>query len=86
MTHYWRVRARLPERFGQHCRIIAVCRMNNILVEFEDGYRAVTCRYYVRKLKKKSQLISLALDNSPGQVFSIFREAATAADISHVYL
>ena len=50
MTHYWRVRARLPERFGQLCRVLAVGRMNSALVEFADGYRAITSRYYVRRL------------------------------------
>lgn len=52
MTHYWRVRARLPERFGQRCRVLAVGRLNAALVEFEDGARVVTCRYYVRLLKE----------------------------------
>lgn len=51
MTHYWRVKARLPERFGQKCRLIACGRLNSALVEFEDGFKVVTCRYYVRKLK-----------------------------------
>jgi len=51
MTHYWRVRARLPERFGQRCRVLAVGRLNSALVEFEDGWRVVTCRYYVRRIK-----------------------------------
>lgn len=51
MTHTWRVRARLPERFGQRCKILAVGRRNNIAVEFEDGYKVITCRYYVRRIK-----------------------------------
>ena len=51
MSHYWRVRKFLPDRFGQQCRIIAVGKMNSVLVEFADGYRAVTCRYFVRKIK-----------------------------------
>lgn len=48
---FWRVRVRLPERFGQNCRVIVYGRLNNCLVEFEDGFRVVTCRYYVRKRK-----------------------------------
>lgn len=45
----WRVRARLPERFGQLCAILVKSRrMNSVLVEFEDGYRVVTSINYVR--------------------------------------
>ena len=47
--YYWRVRTRYPERFNQHCRVIVRGRMNSCLVEFEDGYRTVTSRNYVRK-------------------------------------
>jgi hypothetical protein len=50
MTHYWRVRTRLPDRFGDPCRILARGRMNSILVEFADGHRTVTSRNYVRRL------------------------------------
>jgi len=39
MTHYWRVRKRLPERFGQRCKIVGLGRMNAVLIEFEDEYR-----------------------------------------------
>lgn len=48
----WRVRVRLPERFGQVCRVLCYGRMNSCLVEFQsDGALYVTCRYYVRKVK-----------------------------------
>lgn len=50
LTHYWRIRTRLPERFGQHCRIIASGKRNSYLIEFEDGYRVVTSRWSVRKM------------------------------------
>lgn len=46
---YWRVRKWLPNRYGQACRIVARGAMNAALVEFEDGYRAVTSRWFVRK-------------------------------------
>lgn len=49
MTHTWRVRKVLPDRFGQPCRVLARGRMNSCLVEFEDGYRVVTSRWYVRR-------------------------------------
>jgi hypothetical protein len=44
MRYYWRVRAWLPERFRQRCRVLLRGRMNSCLVEFEDGYRVVTSR------------------------------------------
>lgn len=49
MSHTWRWRKYLPERFGEPCRIVAVGRMNSALVEFADGYRVITSRYAVRK-------------------------------------
>ncbi|HEY9678619.1 MAG TPA: hypothetical protein V6C76_11455 [Drouetiella sp.] len=49
--YYWRVKTRLPERFGQRCRVLVRGKMNNCLVEFEDGYKVVTSRNYVRKVK-----------------------------------
>ena len=52
MTHYWRVRTRLPERFGQPCRVLARGSKNTILVEFEDGYRVATSRNYVRRIPR----------------------------------
>ena len=51
MTHLWRVRTRLPDRFGQPCKVLARGRMNSCLVEFEDGYQVITSRWYVRRRK-----------------------------------
>ncbi|MBO0703010.1 MAG: hypothetical protein J2P38_08770 [Candidatus Dormibacteraeota bacterium] len=45
----WRVRTRLRERFGQRCRVLVRGSLNSCLVEFEDGYKVVTSRWYVRK-------------------------------------
>jgi hypothetical protein len=50
MTHYWRVRATLPDRFGQPCRVLARGRMNSICIEFADGVRHIVSRYAVRLL------------------------------------
>ena len=50
MLYRWRVRARLPERFGQTCRVLVRGRMNSCLVEFGDGYQVVTSRNYIRKV------------------------------------
>ena len=49
MTHVWRWRARLPDRHGKRCEILARGRMNSILVRFTDGLRVVTSRYAVRR-------------------------------------
>lgn len=45
----WRVRTKLPERFGQSCRVLARGRLNSVLVEFGDGVRVVTSRNYLRR-------------------------------------
>ncbi len=54
-THYWWYRKWLPERKNQFCRVRA--RGNgrgprNVLVEFPDGFRVVSTRFCVRKLKR----------------------------------
>ena len=51
VTHYWRWRVNLPERYGTGCRVLARGRMNSILIEFEDGVRHVVSRYAVRRIK-----------------------------------
>jgi hypothetical protein len=51
MTHYWRIRKFYPERFGQPCRVLARGRMNSILIEFADGYKMITSRWFVRRIK-----------------------------------
>jgi hypothetical protein len=48
--HIWRWKTRLPERKGQHCRVVLRGgRMNSVLVEFRDGQRTVTSRWAVKK-------------------------------------
>lgn len=42
---------RAVDRKGRSCRVLARGAMNNVLVEFQDGYRVVTSRYAVRKAK-----------------------------------
>ena len=49
--YYWRVRTRLPERYGRPCRVLCRGRLNSCLVEFKDGAKFVTSRSYVRRLK-----------------------------------
>lgn len=47
--YIWRVSTRLPERKGTLCKVLARGRMNSCLVEFEDGYKVVTSRNYLRR-------------------------------------
>lgn len=50
MTEYvWRVRTRLPERYGTRCQVLARGKMNSCMVKFEDGYKVVTSRNYLMK-------------------------------------
>jgi len=39
-------------RKGQLCRVICRGTMNSCLLEFEDGYKAVTSRNALRKVKQ----------------------------------
>lgn len=49
-THVWYWRAKLPDRHGQPCRVVARGAKNSILVEFADGHRVVTSRHAVRRI------------------------------------
>ncbi|MFI4881398.1 MAG: hypothetical protein ACIAQU_02310 [Phycisphaerales bacterium JB064] len=51
-THWWRIRAKLPERYGQACVVEARGRMNSVLVRFADGHRVITSAWSVRKLPR----------------------------------
>lgn len=50
-THVWFWKSKLPERKGQPCRVRVIGRLNNALVEFIDGFKVVTSRHAVRRLK-----------------------------------
>lgn len=58
--HVWRWNARLPERKGQSCRVLARGRMNSVLVEFVDGARVITSRWAVMPGKPDDQLSLLS--------------------------
>ena len=47
--HRWRIHTRLPERFGQPCRVTARGRLNSVRVEFDDGFWCITSRWAVRR-------------------------------------
>lgn len=49
MDYVWFWKSKLGSRKGQPCKVIARGKMNSILVEFADGYKAITSRYAVRK-------------------------------------
>lgn len=49
MSHYWRIRSKLPERFKTPCRVLARGKMNSVLVQFEDGLKVLTSRNFIRR-------------------------------------
>lgn len=46
--YVWRVRARLPERYGQRCAVLVRGAMNSARVVFEDKSRVVSSRNFPR--------------------------------------
>lgn len=51
MTHVYRWGKYIPAWKGRRCRVLARGKMNSIQVEFENGERAITSRYAVRRIK-----------------------------------
>ncbi|MGA2284351.1 MAG: hypothetical protein ABSH07_11915 [Candidatus Dormibacteria bacterium] len=49
LTHIWRWRARLPERFGERCQVEARGARGTILVRFADGFAVTTSWHAVRR-------------------------------------
>jgi hypothetical protein len=48
--YFWRVRTRLPERFGTACRVLARGALNSALVQFlDDGLTVITSRNFFRR-------------------------------------
>jgi hypothetical protein len=64
--HRWRIHTRLPERFGQPCRVTARGRLNSIRVEFEDGFWCITSRWAVRPVRNDTST-SRRLDGEHGE-------------------
>ena len=48
----WRVKTRRADRFGQRCAVLTRGAMNSCLVEFPDGERIVTSRFFVRRSER----------------------------------
>lgn len=53
MTHTWRLKKWLPERYGQRCKITARGAKGAIRVVFEDNFSVISNRFAVRRLKDK---------------------------------
>lgn len=49
-THRWWWKAKLGDRHGQPCAVLARGKMNSSLVAFADGHRVLTSRHAVRRL------------------------------------
>lgn len=49
LPYLWRVRTRLPDRFGQPCAVLARGAMNTCQVRFADGFEVFTSRNYLRR-------------------------------------
>jgi len=49
----WGVRTRLPERFGELCRVLAKGGRQTALVEFRDGFKVLTSWRYTRLIKDR---------------------------------
>jgi hypothetical protein len=50
--YVWTWKTRLPDRRGQHLKVIVRGALNSCLVEFADGQRFVTSRNALRKRKE----------------------------------
>ena len=53
--YYWRVKTRLPGRYGQKCRVLVWGRRNSRLIEFEDGFRVVSSGNFIRRRCEKDR-------------------------------
>ncbi|WP_156910076.1 hypothetical protein [Rubritepida flocculans] len=64
----WFWKARLAERRGQRLRVLARGTLNSCLVEFEDGFRAITSRNALRRASVSDELekpVGKKLDADP---------------------
>jgi hypothetical protein len=53
MTHVWRGRRNLPERYGEPCRIL-VARKGKFVLEFADGLTVSTVRGTFRRMQEQA--------------------------------
>jgi hypothetical protein len=51
LTHFYRIKKFGSPRFNEPCRVLARGRNGNLMIEFADGFRMITVRWGVRKLK-----------------------------------
>jgi hypothetical protein len=50
-AYYYRVKAIMPERYRQVCRLLTWGKLNGRLIEFHDGTRVITNGNYIRRRK-----------------------------------
>lgn len=53
--YIWYWRKRLGEYKGRPCRLLAVGKLNSVLIEFKDGRKFVTDRRGLRKADKENE-------------------------------
>jgi hypothetical protein len=51
VTHTYRWGKYRPEWKGRSCRVLARGKLNSVLIQFENGERAVTSRYAIRRVE-----------------------------------
>lgn len=61
--YYWRFKkypieiwGETSKYYGLRCKLLAVGKKNNILIEFDDGKRFITNRRGIKKIKDTRQL------------------------------
>jgi hypothetical protein len=63
-AHYWRLRCRLPERNGAHCRVLARGSMGSIMIEFEDGACFIVGWRTIRRLHSLPRVLECPASQS----------------------
>jgi hypothetical protein len=48
-AYVWRIRKWHPERYGQAVQVLARGALNSCLVQFDDGTKMITNRWYLRR-------------------------------------
>ena len=59
------------DRKGQRCRVLARGKMNSCLIEFQDGYLAITSRNALRRVKQMEKEIIASEPTSPDKIKSL---------------
>jgi len=54
MTHIWYWKKILGTYRGKACKLLKVGKLNNVLIEFEDGFKVITNRRGLRRMMDRS--------------------------------